>query len=90
MKDFIGVLMALVAATFIKGVLIALIALVAVAFIKGGLDIYTAIEAGESHRAVVFGAIPMFLIGAFALLALSKTLSQMAEAEKTQSESSDN
>jgi hypothetical protein len=87
MKDFIGVLMALVAATFIKAVLMAL---VTVAFIKGGLDIYTAIEAGESPRAVVFDAIPMFLIGAFALLALSKTLSQMAEAEKTQSESSDN
>lgn len=65
-----------------------LMALVAGAFIKVGLDIHTAIEAGESLRAIVFGATPMFLIGALALLALSKTLSQMAEAEKTQTESS--
>lgn len=66
-----------------------LIALVAGAFIKGGVDIYTAIEAGESHRAVVFGAMPMFLIGAFAIMALGKVLSQMDEAEKSAIEQSD-
>lgn len=66
-----------------------LMALVAWSFIKGGLDIHHAIDAGESPRSVAFGAMPMFLIGAFAIMWLGKVLVQMDEADKQEPEDTD-
>lgn len=65
-----------------------LMALVIGAFFKLGMDVQAAIEAGKSDRAVVLGAIPMFLVGAVSLFALSKNISHMAKAETTESEAS--
>lgn len=72
-----------------KIMLYVMFALVAGAFVKGGFDIHAAIEAGESHQTIAFGAMPMLLIGFGALFCFIKVLGQMNKAEETQSQSSE-
>lgn len=56
-----------------------LIAAIIIGFGKGIYDMELAISLGEPRRSVMFGAIPMFIIGAVGILLLSKCIGQLNE-----------
>lgn len=58
-----------------------LIGLAAVALIKGFFDMHSAVQAGEGLVGVLLGAAPMILLGAFAILCLGKSLSQISHTD---------